>query len=68
MADFVFQLTKSHSAIFVEVSSAYDLLMLNFGEIGEPTLLLGEGLMAADLGHRDRNIAPGALNNNNLRW
>ena len=59
--DFVFQLTKSHSAIFVEVSSAYDLLMLIW-EVGEPTLLLGEGLMAADWITEIVDIAPGAVN------
>ena len=60
-SDFVCQLTKSHSAIFVEVSSAYDLLMLIW-EVGEPTLLLGEGLMAADWITEIVDIAPGAVN------
>ena len=60
-SDFVCQLTKSHSAIFVEVSSAYDLLMLIW-EVGEPTLLLGEGLIAADWITEIVDIAPGAVN------
>ena len=60
-SDFVCQLTKSHSAIFVEVSSAYELLMLIW-EVGEPTLLLGEGLMAADWIPEIVDIAPGAVN------
>ncbi len=60
-SDFVSQLTQSHAAIFVEVSSAYDLLMLIW-EIGEPTLLLGEGLMAADWISKIVDIAPGAVN------
>ena len=60
-SDFVCQLTKSHSAIFVEVSSAYELLMLIW-EVGEPTLLLGEGLMAADWITEIVDIAPGAVN------
>ena len=60
-SNFVCQLTKSHSAIFVEVSSAYELLMLIW-EVGEPTLLLGEGLMAADWITEIVDIAPGAVN------
>ena len=60
-SDFVSQLTQSHAVIFVEVSSAYDLLMLIW-EIGEPTLLLGEGLMAADWISKVVDIAPGAVN------
>ncbi len=60
-SDFVSQLTQSHAAIFVEVSSAYDLLMLIW-EVGEPTLLLGEGLMAADWISNIVDIAPGAVN------
>ena len=60
-SDFICQLTTSHSAIFVEVSSAYDLLMLIW-EVGEPTLLLGEGLMAADWITEIVDIAPGAVN------
>ena len=60
-SDFVSQLTQSHAAIFVEVSSAYDLLMLIW-EVGEPTLLLGEGLMAADWISKIVDIAPGAVN------
>ena len=60
-SDFVSHLTQSHAAIFVEVSSAYDLLMLIW-EVGEPSLLLGEGLMAADWISKTVEIAPGAVN------
>tara|TARA_Y100000588_G_scaffold366663_1_gene432622 strand:- start:1155 stop:1754 length:600 start_codon:yes stop_codon:yes gene_type:complete len=60
-SDFVSNLNKSHSVIFVEVSSAYELLMLIW-EIGEPTLVLGEGLMAADWISQVLDIAPGAIN------
>ena len=60
-SDFVSHLTQSQAAIFVEVSSAYDLLMLIW-EIGEPALLLGEGLMAADWISKTVEIAPGAVN------
>tara|TARA_B100000029_G_scaffold110038_2_gene101707 strand:- start:22172 stop:22771 length:600 start_codon:yes stop_codon:yes gene_type:complete len=60
-SDFVSNLNKSHAVIFVEVSSAYELLMLIW-EIGEPTLVLGEGLMAADWISQVLDIAPGAIN------
>ena len=60
-SDFVSGLTQSHSAIFAEVSSPYDLLMLIW-EIGEPTLLLGEGLEAAHWISKIVDIAPGAVN------